>query len=104
MCGMFNLNEWDNEAEYLVIDDFDFDFFPGMRKALWGSQKEFTATDKFKRKRRIEWGKPMIWLCNIDESPFDCVDKRGNLLLRGNTHAWYTANCVNITLIHPLFN
>lgn len=103
MCGMFNLDVWDSDAEYIVIDDFDFDFFPGMRKALWGAQKEFVATDKFKRKRSLKWGKPMIWLCNPGKSPFLAEDKRGNLLLRGDEHAWYTENCVQIEIANKLY-
>lgn len=103
MCGLFNLEVWDNEAEYLVIDDFDFDFFPGMRKALWGAQKEFTAVDKFKRKRRILWGKPMIWLCNEEGSPFNKVAKDGNYLLRGTELEWYRANCVEVAVSERMY-
>lgn len=66
---MFNLNVWDNDAEYLILDDIPFEFIGGggMRKALWGSQKELTLSDKFLRKRSVKWNKPMIILCNGGE-------------------------------------
>ena len=60
MCGMFDLNVWDNDAEYLVLDDIPFDYIggSGMRKALWGGQREIVLSDKFHRKRTVTWGKP----------------------------------------------
>lgn len=107
MCGLFNLDVWDYQADYLVVDDFDFDFFTGgisMRKALWGAQKEFTATDKYKRKRKVDWGKPMIWLCNEDDDPFVALNKTGTeFILKGANRTWYEGNCVKIVLTAPLF-
>lgn len=107
MCGMWNLEVWDDGADYLVIDDVDFDFFTGgisMRKALWGAQKEFSVTDKFKRKRQIKWGKPMIWICNEDDDPFVMLNKRGDaFLLKGSTRDWYEANCKKVVIAQPLY-
>lgn len=92
---MFDLELWDSDARYLVVDDVDF---TTVWKAIWGAQKQITLTDKFKRKRTMLWGKPLIWLCNVDETPFDAVDKRGNFLLRGAQREWWEANCVRVDL------
>ena len=95
MCGMFDLELWDSDARYLVVDDIEF---TTVWKGLWGAQKQITLTDKFKRKRTMAWNKPMIWLSNVDETPFDAVDKRGNYLLRGAQREWYELNCIRIDL------
>lgn len=103
MCGMFDLDVWDSAARYIVLDDFDFEFFPGMRKALWGAQKQFTVNDKFKRKRSVVWGKPLIWCCNEAGSPFEALDKRGNYLLKGSEREWFQDNCVEITITEKMY-
>lgn len=68
--GGFNLEIWNENAEYIVIDDFDSDpdvplekYFRSW-KMFFGCQKEFTLTDKYCRKKRVHWGKPMIFICN----------------------------------------
>lgn len=105
MCGMFNLNVWDNEATYLVLDDIDFEYIPN-RKALWGSQKEMTLTDKFKHKRSVQWNKPMIVLQNEgwdfrdltvggrkSEGGFRTVAER----------EWYLENSVIVEIKEPMW-
>lgn len=66
----FNLDLWDEEAEYAVFDDMDADtekplekYFPSW-KQFFGAQKEFTVTDKYKKKRNVKWGKPIIFISN----------------------------------------
>lgn len=66
MAGLFNLDVWDAEAQYLILDDISFKHIGGARKTLWGAQKEIVLTDKFRRKASYKWGKPMIFLCNED--------------------------------------
>ena len=39
MCGMFNLDVWDHNAEYLLLDDVPFEYIGGGRKALWGGKR-----------------------------------------------------------------
>lgn len=73
--GGFNLDEWNEDAAYIIIDDFDKDpdvplekYFPSW-KQFFGCQKEFTLTDKYRRKQKVKWGKPMIWISN---NPINC--------------------------------
>jgi len=69
MACYFNLSLWDDEAEYIFVDDMDV---PGKKleeyfrswKAFFGAQKEFTLTDKYAKKKRVTWGKPMIYISN----------------------------------------
>lgn len=65
---MLNLDDWDEDADYIVLDDFNSDinkFLPAW-KCFFGGQKEFTLTDKYRGKKTVHWGKPMIWLSNED--------------------------------------
>lgn len=59
-----NINDWNENATYLVMDDMDINYLPN-RKAWFGSQKTFTVTDKYKPKQTITFGKPLIWVNNI---------------------------------------
>lgn len=103
MCGLFNLSVWDDEAEYLVIDDISFEHWGGSRKALWGAQKELTLTDKFARKRAVKWGKPMIVLCNDGDDFRYLLDKRDRPILRNAELQWYKDNTVIVEVTVPLY-
>jgi hypothetical protein len=48
-----NLTDFSAEAKYAVFDDFDFEYFPN-KKAWWGAQSEFTATDKYLKKKKYQ--------------------------------------------------
>ena len=67
--GYFNLDIWDNDAEYAIFDDFDKEgkkleeYFPQW-KCWFGAQKEFTVTDKYRKKMSVKWGKPIIFISN----------------------------------------
>lgn len=66
--NLINLDDWDETADYIILDDFSSDinkFFPCW-KCFFGGQKQFTLTDKYRGKRTVHWGKPMIWLSNED--------------------------------------
>ncbi|ORX47108.1 hypothetical protein BCR36DRAFT_371905 [Piromyces finnis] len=46
--NLLNLDDWDESADYIVLDDFSSDitkFLPSL-KCFFGGQKEFTLTDK----------------------------------------------------------
>ncbi|AGU67647.1 replication associated protein [Faeces associated gemycircularvirus 12] len=66
----FNLDEVDPSKKYAVFDDIRLN-----EKSYWswkpwfGGQKEFTVTDKFRHKRKLMWGKPIIWVCNPASDP-----------------------------------
>lgn len=104
MCGLFYLAAWDNEADYLVIDDIAFERWGDSRKALWGAQKELTLSDKFARKRVVKWGKPMIVLCNPGDDFRYLLDKRGNPVLRLGELNWYNENTVVVEVHDKLYN
>lgn len=96
-CGQFNLDDWDDDAEYIIFDDFseDFKFFPHYKLFFGrGRNDDFTITDKYKPKTTV-CGKPSIWLGNRDFREFSTV------LLDLD---WLSANCTFVTLYSPLFN
>ncbi|AJD07519.1 replication-associated protein [Sewage-associated circular DNA virus-36] len=96
MCGMWHSDEFDESAQYLILDDFEFDFFHGMRKAIWGAQEVFTTTDKW-RKGVARWGKPTIWICQEEHNPFTAVNRKTGLAVMDETERdWYKQNCVEV--------
>ena len=66
--NLLNLDDWDESADYIILDDFTSDILKYLPcwKCFFGSQKEFTLTDKYRGKKTVRWGKPMIWLSNED--------------------------------------
>lgn len=66
MSGMFNLDRWDSDADYLIIDDIEWKFLPN-KKQLLGGQKQFTMSDKYRSKMDVKWSKPCIICCNPEE-------------------------------------
>lgn len=77
-------NGWDGDAEYIIFDDFGFDFIPN-KKSFFGAQEEFTLTDKYSAKKSVRWGKPAIFLTNV---PFEFPEN----------DPFYEKNCVVINL------
>lgn len=63
------------------------------KKSWWGSQLEFTTTDKDTRKRTVMWGKPLINLCNPDEDPSHSAF----------WNEWYDQNTIKVVLDRPLY-
>jgi len=96
-CGQFNLDDWDAEALYVVLDDFNIKFFPQW-KSFFGAQKCFVLTDKYRKKRTVLWGKPCIWVCN----PGPESDPRR--ALSGTDLEWLRANVLFFDLSLPLFS
>lgn len=93
-CGMINLDEWDDDAKYMVLDDFEWKFVPA-KKQLIGAQKQIVLTDKYRKKKTVKWGKPVIYLCNPDQNPF-------NEMTLFEKH-WYRQNFNEITVVNKLF-
>jgi len=62
--SMFNLDKWDDSADYAIFDDWEdwskFYFY----KQFLGAQQEFELSDKYKKKQTVRWGKPTILLSN----------------------------------------
>jgi len=94
MCGQFNLDDWNAEAKYIVLDDFNIKYFPQW-KSFFGAQKRFVLTDKYRKKRTVEWGKPCIWVCNRDGDP--------RRVISGAELEWMHVNTVMLDLVNPLF-
>jgi len=65
MHGMFNLENWDDQAKILILDDIDWKFLPA-KKQLLGGQSNFVLSDKYRRKRNVTGGHPTIYLMNRD--------------------------------------
>lgn len=89
---MTNLDTFDVEAEYGIFDDFDFAFLPN-KKCWWGGQEEFTVTDKYRKKKTITWGKPVIYLTNPDLDPYR----------HAQWNDWFADNCIRVVLQVPLY-
>ena len=86
---MFDLGTYDDDAEYAIFDDWD-DWSRLFNYKGWlGAQKEFTVTDKYRKKQTVRWKRPCIVLAN--QVP-DFKDQ-----------AWIERNCVTVFIQHPLF-
>lgn len=92
--GMFNGNEWDDRALYTVLDDIHVDWFLKHYKQFLGCQKQFTMTDKWVRKQKVNYNMPAILLMNDDQ-----LDK----FREGWNQEWIDANCVYIRLENKLY-
>lgn len=91
--GLFNMDKIGDDVKYAVLDDIDINFFPNY-KSWCGGQAEFEVTDKYKGKKTIKWGKPVIWTVNPANDPRDgkSVDR-----------AWLTANCFFVDVLEPMY-
>jgi len=93
-CNLFSIDDWDNDARYIVLDDIDIKFFPHWKFFL-GAQKEGVLTDKYRKKRRVRNGRPCIWCCNADGDPRRSVSR--------TECSWLDLNCVFVELREALF-
>lgn len=61
------MDECVDDVDYAVFDDMQggFEFFHSYKFWL-GAQGTFYATDKYKGKKLLSWGRPSIWLSNVD--------------------------------------
>lgn len=71
---MIDLSTWDSEAEYLILDDIEWEYLPN-KKPLLFCQKEFVLTDKYRKKKTVKWGKPSIYICNPDMNKYHTLSK-----------------------------
>lgn len=94
--GLFSLDENTVDVDYAVFDDMQggLKFFHSYKFWL-GAQSEFWATDKYKGKRLVKWGKPSIYISN--ENP---------LTNEGVDYDWMIGNCdfveVTSSLLMPV--
>ncbi|QCX35055.1 replication-associated protein [Blackfly DNA Virus 18] len=59
---------------YVVFDDISWDSIKGTAKSWFGAQRDFTVSDKYRRKRRMPGGVPCIFLINPDAYVLDCYN------------------------------
>lgn len=104
MSLLFNIEQWDSDARYLVIDDVPFDDvdFAKVRKGLWGGQRHFNITGKYRKHMPVQ-GKPMIFLCNEANDFKNIVAKNGGYYLRPSELAWYEENTVRVEITERLY-
>ncbi|DBA06675.1 TPA_asm: Rep [Welwitschia mirabilis associated geminivirus B] len=93
-CGHIDLGQYDQLAQYNVIDDIQLRYCKYM-KELIGAQKDWTANPKYKPTITIPGGIPAIVLCNPDMS----WDNEIYPPLR----EWFDVNAVFVTINEPLF-
>lgn len=65
----FCMDELDEDADYAVFDDISGGMAKFDYKNWLGGQSAFSVTDKYRKRRTIQWGKPCIYLCN--QNPFE---------------------------------
>jgi len=91
--GLFCLDEFEEDVDYAIFDDMQggLEFFHAYKFWL-GHQKEFYATDKYRGKKLITWGKPAIWLANDDPRTH-----------KGADADWLDENCQFEFIVNKLF-
>lgn len=92
---MFCLDESLDDVKYAVFDDMQggFGYFHSFKFWL-GAQKQFYATDKYKGKKLINWGRPSIYIAN--ENPLaDPGLKAGDV-------DWLMGNCEIVEVMTSL--
>lgn len=93
--GMWNLDCWDDDAIYNVFDDLPGQLNSFDYKSFLGAQHEVTVADKYKKKKRIQNGKPCIYISNNDPLKTH----------KGKTDKdWLLANCIFVHVDKPLCN
>ena len=92
--GLFSLDEDLCGVDYAIFDDMQggLKFFHGYKFWL-GAQKQFYATDKYKGKKLVDWGRPSIYLSNQNPLCDEGVD-----------HDWLLANCLFVELTDSIIS
>lgn len=93
-AGLFNLRAWDDECEYVILDDIQDDFRGFSYKDWLGGQFQFASTDKYMHKKNIMLkNRPAIMCCNqnpLERAP-PSIDRD-----------WIRGNCVIINVDRPV--
>lgn len=93
MAGMFNLDKWASDAQYLILDDIEWKWLPA-KKQLLGCQYEFELSDKYRRKRTVRFGLPVIYTMNQDNY---------NQLVVDPIWEWVYANTLIVHIENTMF-
>lgn len=62
------MDDFSDDCTHAVLSDVDVDRFPYWREFI-GCQTEFGASGKYREERTLRLDKPVIWTCNLDNSP-----------------------------------
>lgn len=80
MIGMWNIDALTDDFTHLVLKNIRWREFPYSNEVL-GCQGSFIAGGKYKKKRMIRFGRPVVVTCNNDNDPRK--DKRVGGLFKG---------------------
>lgn len=83
----FNLDDFDQDASYIVFDDIEKGLKAFSYKCWLGGQNQFVLSDKYRKKKTIVWGKPCIYISNRDP-----LQEKGAHI----DHDWIKGNTVRI--------
>lgn len=92
MSTSWNVHCFDDNAEYGVVDDIDWQAFRPYFKAILGLQKNITVTDKYTKKVTFKHGRPVIMISN--ELPALSEEELG----------WLNGNVKMIRVLGSLFD
>ena len=101
MANMWMMDQWENKAAYTIFDDIDpnttnrekglnFTWFKG----FFGCQKSVGMTDKYRTKKLVQNGKPVVWLSNYELDEVFPNEKDVDYI---------EGNCVVVRLNRPLY-
>lgn len=92
---MYNVDDLDLDADYIVCDDIPYERFPAF-KAIVGCQNSFVLTDRYRKKITIEnWDKPLIICINPDMDYEDKMDF--------NLKRWFRFNVFKCEINESMF-
>lgn len=101
--GDWALDQWDNSVDVCIFDDVTFEFIKG-RKQFWGCQKDFIVWDRFRAKRKIAGGIPMVYICNNEDDYLVARTKHDNRpVLNLNEVDWYNKNTKRVEIIDKMY-
>lgn len=101
VANMWDLSAFDGLSDsfwdfgYVVFDDIDWDSIKSSAKSWFGAQRDFSVSDKYRRKRRVRGGIPCIFLVNPDAFHGDLRDFV--------TSHWGIHNITVVNLIDKLY-
>lgn len=101
--GQWALDEWDQSVDVIVFDDVKFQYIRN-RKQFWGCQKDYIIDDKYRTKRKIGGGIPLIYICN-PEDDFDNArrEEDGRPVLTQAAAGWYEGNTLRVIIQNKMF-
>lgn len=91
----WDMSAFDSPFTYVVFDDIPWQNLSHYAKAFFGCQRDFSVSDKYRKKKRISGGVPCIYSINDEDYSEDC-----RLFCTGN---WGKENIVVIHVHNKLY-